>query len=230
MHRIFYSVVLIFILQNLFAQSIFADNLIVENITKQLIGENVNHDDKLIEVFYNSSKQLEQVQSKSSIIEDIELQQLDYKNKKFTIYIIFNGLDPVELSGKYNLFINAPIANKLIKAGSVIHYEDISNLKINSERIKNYISDINNIIDMKAKKNISPGAFFKKADLAKLELISANDRINLLFTSNNITIKTYGIALESGALGDKIKVKNENTESILFGYVVDKNTVQIKDK
>ena len=124
----------------------FASELIVENTTKSLISEQVDHDKSLIEVSYNSLEKLKEAKSKFNVINEIELKSLDYRNKSFTILIRYNNLSTLELRGRYNLFVDAPVAKRAIKIGEIITTRDVSTVKLNIEKLGNYLSQADLVI------------------------------------------------------------------------------------
>ena len=57
--------------------------------------------------------------------------------------------------------------------------------------------------------------------------IDINDPVNIIYSSGAINLKTVGIALGAGAVGDMIKVKNTSSGAVLLGQIINKNTVQV---
>jgi flagella basal body P-ring formation protein FlgA len=80
---------------------------------------------------------------------------------------------------------------------------------------------------MQARQYIKPGSMFRSSDLVSPAVIKVNDPVNIIFSSGAINLKTVGIAMGNGAVGDMIKVKNESSGAVLLGQIVNKNTVQV---
>jgi flagella basal body P-ring formation protein FlgA len=58
-------------------------------------------------------------------------------------------------------------------------------------------------------------------------VIKNNDPVNIIYSSGSISLKTVGISMGVGAVGDMIKVKNSSSGAVLLGQIINKNTVQV---
>jgi len=136
-----------------------------------------------------------------------------------------------EITGKFNSFFEVPVAAKIIRVGDIIIATDIKIQKIRSNKVKDGIAlNEQEVIGLQARKFIIAESVFKLNELSKPHVIKANDPVNIIYASNNLMLKTAGIALGSGAIGETIKVKNEDTGNVLLGEIVNKNTVQVSGK
>ncbi len=69
----------------------------------------------------------------------------------------------------------------------------------------------------------------QKKDGSLTGIIQKNQKVNILYINKSIKIQLLGTALESGKVGDYIKVKNISTGRELKGKVLDSQTVLIED-
>jgi len=100
--------------------------------------------------------------------------------------------------------------------------------KTKIDSLKNdYITDQSDIIGMQAKKYISMGNMFKLSDVSRPSVIKQNDPVSIIYSSGTINLKTVGVAMGAGAVGDMIKVKNSTSGAMLLAQVTNKNTVQV---
>ena len=90
-----------------------------------------------------------------------------------------------------------------------------------------YVTNSDELVGMLTKKNLVAGTLVKSGDLAHPPVIKQNDPVNIVYNSERISLKTSGTALGNGAVGDMIKVKNEDTGMVLLGQIISKNTVQV---
>jgi flagella basal body P-ring formation protein FlgA len=58
-------------------------------------------------------------------------------------------------------------------------------------------------------------------------VIKNADPVNIIYSSGSINLKTSGIALRAGAVGDMIKVKNGTSGIVVLGKIINNNTVQV---
>lgn len=68
----------------------------------------------------------------------------------------------------------------------------------------------------------------QKKDGSLTEVIQKNQKVNILYLNKSIKIQLIGTALESGKVGDYIKVRNISTGKELKGKVIDSQTVLIE--
>ena len=77
-------------------------------------------------------------------------------------------------------------------------------------------------------------AAVKEGDVIRAGLISEDfaikkgDRITAYIKSGNIYIEVLALALESGKIGQKIRMRNMSSNRIIWGYVQDKRRVEIR--
>ena len=80
---------------------------------------------------------------------------------------------------------------------------------------------------MQAKKYIAVGKMFKLNEISSPPVIKNNDPVNIIYSSGAINLKTMGVSMGTGAVGDIIKVKNSSSGAVLLGQIINKNTVQM---
>ena len=122
----------------------------------------------------------------------------------------------------------APIAARYIKFGDVIQQSDVTTIKVRIDSLNSeYASELNEVVGMQAKTYIAAGEMFKINEVTSPNVIKNNDPVNIIYSSGAINLKTVGIAMGNGAVGDMIKVKNSSSGVVLLGQIVNKNTVKI---
>lgn len=57
--------------------------------------------------------------------------------------------------------------------------------------------------------------------------VKSGQVVKLQFIKNRLSIETAGICLSSGAIGNIIKVKNQDSGKVVNGMVMDENTVSV---
>ena len=133
------------------------------------------------------------------------------------------------MHGVYYKYLRVPVAKNMIIQGKVIDENDIMMSDVNTNSLKSSIViDKDQLIGMVTKRNISQNTTFKSNDIKKLTVIAKGDLITLLFLKNNLEIKTTGIALNSGGIGNIIKVKVHDTNKIVIGKIINSSIVEIR--
>ncbi|MDX1916980.1 MAG: flagellar basal body P-ring formation chaperone FlgA [Rickettsiaceae bacterium] len=224
--RIYYSFLLIFIYA--FATfDAFGDYF--EESVKALILEKVR-DYNAVDLRFESQSKLDLINSKREKIEKISLTFFSPDTRSFKANAEFDG-QIIEIFGKYDVFCDVWVSTKFLKHGKIVNANDIKPLK--TKRLQNMhevVKEVSEIYGKEVKNNITPGQIIKLSDLKNPAVIKENDPITLLYETPGMTIKTLGIALSPGAIGDKIKAKNEKTGILVFGEVMDKNIIKVGSK
>ncbi len=211
-----------------FVSSVYAIQDEFERTIEDLIQEKIADNSIIIDLIYDSHDKIDKIKNKQPDISNVTLLNLDPKYSVFRVRIDYNNGVSDELAGKYNSSIEISVPSRFIKAGEVILASDVVKVKTKLSRIKdNFVVADENIIGMQAKKHLSPGMIIKSGELVKPAIIKINDPVNIIYQSNNIKLKTSGIALSSGAIGDNIKVKNEDSGTTVLGQIINKNTIQV---
>lgn len=198
-----------------------------EVTVKELISEKIGQDYS-IDVKFDSTNKLEQIISNEGNLKSTSLTFFSPKTKSFKVLTIYKNGEKTELFGKFDAYYEVPTATRPVRFGTNISPGDIKKTKV--RRLKTGeipLKEMPQIFGMQAKFNIMPGQVIKKSDLKLPSVVKENDPVTLLYSSNNITLKTMGVALATGAIGDKIRVKNEKTGIVVFGEIIDKNVVKV---
>lgn len=195
--------------------SAFAEKFLTENLPKPAVGElmiSVNKLDPRIKI--------------NPCDTDIKV-NIPEKNysRNVNIKIYCDGASPWQLyvPTQINTMVPLVFAKQRISKGSLLS-ED--NLMIKYQNINNVrgetISEIATIAGTKAKRNISNN---KPLSMKNICYICKGESITIIAQSSNLHIKTKGIALTSGTIGDTIRVKNVKSNKTVFAQV--KNTQQV---
>jgi flagella basal body P-ring formation protein FlgA len=115
-----------------------------------------------------------------------------------------------------------------LKKGYALTEFDVTQKKVKIDSIKNTRPiELEQIVGKALTQSVKTGQIIDEKDLRDKPIINQNQHINIVFIKRNLTIEASGIALESGALGEVIKVKNIDNNKILKGWVSDENTVTV---
>lgn len=195
---------------------------------EDLLYEKFQDKKVVIEIFYDSTDKLSQIKNRQSEIKDFLLVNYEAERSSFKIRVNYNNGSSDEIFGRFETFIEIPVTSRFIKAGEIILAGDITTVKTKVSRLReNYITSEEDIIGMQAKKHLSSGSLIKMNELSRPVVIKMHDPVNIIYTSGNIDLKISGISLGNGAVGDTLRVKNEDSGAVMLGRIINKNTVQV---
>jgi flagella basal body P-ring formation protein FlgA len=89
-------------------------------------------------------------------------------------------------------------------------------------------SDMKNIHFYRTNKRLKAGQIINESDLVPLTLVKAGNKTEIIFTNENITLKTYGIARQHGGMNDVIEVYNQTNQKKYLGRIIENNKVEVK--
>ena len=78
-----------------------------------------------------------------------------------------------------------------------------------------------------AKRTLLPGKLIARNAVAEPELVTRGKMVVAVFEEGALTMSTTGMALQSGALGDGIQIRNVDSGKVIFGVVQPDGTVRI---
>ncbi|MCH9844444.1 MAG: flagellar basal body P-ring formation chaperone FlgA [Alphaproteobacteria bacterium] len=126
------------------------------------------------------------------------------------------------LKKKIPTLMNSVQRGTMIRERDVIHrFENIKNLHDGT------ITITGDIIGMEAKRHIRANSNLQFRDFQMPLLVKNKQQVNMVLATSRIKISTTGIALQDGAKGDIISIKNINSGIVIEGKVVSAETVQI---
>ena len=209
--------------------NVHASNL--EGMIKDLLIEKLSPQVTDIELKFDSTTKLLEAASYKDQIKNVQLLYFAPNYSTFRVSVTSNDDITLELAGRYFAYIEVPITVRGIVHGGVITDSDISTTRILLSKMKGgYLESIDQVVGMQARRNLGNGVLIRNSDIVKPTLIRQNDTVSIIYSQNNIKLRTLGIALQSGAVGDNIKVKNESTGIVVHGTVAGKNLVEVGDE
>ncbi len=221
-----YANILILALLLLPSNKVFASYF--EDSLKSLILEKIGLHYS-IDLKFESNGKLDQIISRDHEISSVALSFYSPQTKSFKALVKFTQ-ENIEIFGKFDTYFEIYLSNKFIKHGKQINPEDIKLVKVKKiQDLDDIIKNPSMLYGMETRQNILPGKVIRLIDLKKSPLIKENDPVTLLYESNAMSLKTLGIAMAQGGIGDKIRAKNEKTGIVVFGEVVDKNIIRVSD-
>jgi len=134
----------------------------------------------------------------------------------------------VQVPVRIKLWKEVPVAKESIHRGEVITEED---LLLEKKDITNFsnseIVAFEEILNSKAKRNISESSIITSSFIEKGNMINKGDKVQLVVQTGNIRIQAFGEALQDAGENDMLRVRREGTKTILQGRVASDGTVII---
>ena len=121
-----------------------------------------------------------------------------------------------------------PVATRPLLRGSVVGPDDVVMARLSTSYIpKDASLQIGSIVGQALSSNIAFGEVFSRGKLEIPPLITAGSKVTMVVKTALLEATASGIAIESGAEGEDIKVRNEASKKIVIGKVVEAGLVNV---
>jgi len=160
--------------------------------------------------------------------------QLDYDplTGRFTalLSVTADGMEPLlaRLSGRVQAMAEVPVAAHKLAAGAIIGSGDMTMARVHAESLR---ADVVRLpaqaIGMALRHPAFPGQPLPIADLGRPALLQKGAAVAMLLDSPGLTLTAQGIAAESGAMGDHVRVLNPVSHAVVEAEVIGPNRVRV---
>ncbi|MCF4152436.1 flagellar basal body P-ring formation chaperone FlgA [Dethiosulfovibrio sp. F2B] len=123
----------------------------------------------------------------------------------------------------------AVVADSYLRKGVYIKNTDLAVTVVEVRRNRKYYDDPKDLVGMTVERDMARGDPFTVRITEEPELVRTGDIVRLLYRSGSLLVSTSGRAMDRGALGDRIKVRNDKTRKIVFGIVTGPGTVEVSE-
>lgn len=164
---------------------------------------------------------------------NIKIVNVNKKNRHFTACIegISSSLGKIEIpiSGQYDEYIVVPVLKSPMRSGELIRSHNIDTIRINVSKLKADTILSNNLLLNKTPRNsVAAYQALSEKQLVAPKIINKNDTVIAFYERANLTLKLEVIALDAGAIGELIKVKNKRSGTILNAIVEERDKVRVR--
>ncbi len=122
-----------------------------------------------------------------------------------------------------------PVPAVTLRAGDVLSDELVSERKLfaNEQALRTHFTARNAVIGKVAKHVLLAGAAIPVNALREPFLFKEGERVELSFTSGDLAIRGFGIALQPGAVGQSVRLRNPETNIVVTGVVQADGSVSV---
>ncbi len=135
-------------------------------------------------------------------------------------------LSAMPVSGRYEEMLMVPIIKHRMHNGDIITAEDLDQIAYAADRVrKDTIIDVRKIIGKTPRRLISKNRPVRVDELQDPDVLAKGNMVHMRYHTPFMKISTIGEALEDGALGDQIRVKNHDSGTIIQARISSANEV-----
>jgi len=156
----------------------------------------------------------------------------DKANNKWAANLFFlSGSDVVTAipsTGQFEEMVEVPVLRREVHNGDVIKDSDVEVRDFPLSRTRSdIVTDISDLIGKSPMRGISPNRPIRQQEVALPPVIKKNRMVEMRYNAPGMQITTNGQAMDDGAKGDVISVRNTTSRKVVRAVVEDANTVTI---
>lgn len=138
------------------------------------------------------------------------------------------GVERMQVTGKLYENVEVPVLARRIRRGEVIRERDIEFITLSRDRVgRNVILDAARIIGKSPRRFLYTGKPIRIGDVRSPIIVSKGDIVTLIVRTRQLLITSKGIALQDGARGDVVRIRNTRSRTTIEGVVAAPNRVNI---
>ncbi len=162
-----------------------------------------------------------------NVLQKVVLRSESLKHIYFDYQIYEDGklIYKIPITANIKKYMKVVKAKREIPKGKILTSEDLKIAEIEFKRRSGYITEIENAVGKVAKRDIKEGTVIKNSLLKPDYKVKKRKKVKIIYRNKNINIELMGLALEDGAVGDVIRVKNISSGKVILCKVIKQNTV-----
>ena len=123
------------------------------------------------------------------------------------------------------LLADIVVPSRTIRPAAIITAQDVT---VRSGSRNDSFDRVEDVIGQEARIALYPGRPIPFDAIGPPAIISRNQIVEMRFEGRGILISTEGRALERGGVGDRVRIMNLTSKSVMFGYVEPDGTISVK--
>lgn len=160
--------------------------------------------------------------------------QLDYdaQSGRFTAILSVTGkaMEPINLriAGRADDTVEVPVASARLPMGTVLHADDVHLARVRVSLLhKAVVHTLAKAVGMQLRHAIGPGRPVPRADLVPPSLVQRGAVVRIALRAGGLSLMAQGVAMESGAAGERIRVMNTTSRAVLEAVVGGPDLVRV---
>lgn len=137
---------------------------------------------------------------------------------------------PVMVTGRVDEMVTVPVLRDRAMPGDVIAKTDVVWGRVEARRVgMNTVTRFEDVVGSLPRRPIAAGEVLRFSDLRPNFVVDRGDVVTIVFKSGSMTLTARAEALERGAIGNVIRVRNNQSKKVLETRVTAAGTVTLVD-
>lgn len=138
-------------------------------------------------------------------------------------------LAPMKITGRYDLMAEVPVLKDRVSNGQLITAENIEMKAFSTTRLREHtLGSPNDLVGKMPKHSISALRPIRADEIITPPIVYKGESVNVAYKTASMEISTVGQAMEDGATGDLIKIRNPDSNTVIQATITGKGMAQIQ--
>lgn len=125
-------------------------------------------------------------------------------------------------------YTEAVVVARPLSRQQVIQPGDLRLERMESSKLTNgYFDEMPPVIGQQAKRALIPGQVLSSSHVVQRQLVERGQQVTLFSVRPGLTVRMKGEALEDGASGQRIRVRNQSSKRIVEGFVEPSGAIRV---
>jgi flagella basal body P-ring formation protein FlgA len=141
-----------------------------------------------------------------------------------------DGTEPisVRVSGEVSDVVEIPVTVIRLSAGAIAGPDDVRMARVHVASVHGEVArEMTNVVGMQLKQQIPAGVPIPVAELTQPTQVTRGEPVRLQLQVGGLSLSGQGTALESGAIGEQIRVRNISSQAVLEAEVLAPGVVRV---
>ncbi|SMX32239.1 flagellar basal body P-ring formation chaperone FlgA [Maliponia aquimaris] len=116
------------------------------------------------------------------------------------------------------------VATRTIRPQEIISADAV---RLDPTQVNGAYATLDAVVGQEARVAIYPGRVVLRGSVGEPALVDRNQAVELIYEVGGLTIRAEGRALARGAVGERIRVMNSDSRTVLFGTVASNGSIMV---
>lgn len=140
-----------------------------------------------------------------------------------------NTTEKIRLSGRAYRVAEIPVLSSRVLRGDIIKSADVKWVRMRADRVQaDTLMHMDDLIGMTPRRGVRAGAPIRVTDVQRPQLVKRNDLVTIVHHVPNMILTAQGKALQNGADGDVIQIKNAQSTQVIEAEIIGPGRVAVR--
>ena len=132
----------------------------------------------------------------------------------------------MSVTADVRFFCSVLVASRTVRRGEDLTAAMFETAERDVTSLKSgFYVDVAELDNLRARRTVGVRGVLTHKHAEKIPVVQRGDGVALVIQMENLRISTVGVALQDGGIGERIRVRNQDSGKVIYGEVLDQQTV-----